>query len=410
MRQEIKEEPNISNICEGDFIQVYNSLEKNYIDAKVLKKKVNEKTLETLYYVHFLNLEKRMDKWIEQSLISKNYGKLYINIDNSNLINYSILNDNSVLTRKRSNLFSNEAYTDKEEETPKNVIVKNIEKIIIGYYEIETWYYSPFPNEFISNKKLYICEYCLKYMKYKSTLIKHLKNCNYLHPPWKKIYQMDINPEISITKYKNRISKSISVYEIKGEEYKLYCQNLCLIAKLFLDHKFIYFDVSNFKFYVLFENDLKSGHIVGYFSKEVYELSENNLNCIMILPPFQKKGYGHFLISLSYFLAKRLGKICTPETPLSDLGKISFKSYWTITILDAILKNKGNLCIKDISEQTGIKQEDINYTLNELSLIKFWKGQQVIQNINIKQIKEFLNKKKKSKKNNVKFDANYYLE
>ena len=81
-----------------------------------------------------------------------------------------------------------------------------------------------------------------------------------------------------------------------------------------------------------------------------------------------------------------------------------------ITILDAILKNKGNLCIKDISEQTGIKQEDINYTLNELSLIKFWKGQQVIQNINIKQIKEFLNKKKKSKKNNVKFDANYYLE
>ena len=130
----------------------------------------------------------------------------------------------------------------------------------------------------------------------------------------------------------------------------------------------------------------------------------------MILPPFQKKGYGHFLISLSYFLAKRLGKICTPETPLSDLGKISFKSYWTITILDAILKNKGNLCIKDISEQTAIKQEDIIYTLNELSLIKFWKGQQVIQNINIKQIKEFLNKKKKSKKNNVKFDANYYLE
>ena len=186
MRQEIKEKPNLFNICEGDFIQVYYSLEKKNIDAKVLKKKVNEKTLESLYYVHFLNLEKRMDKWIEQSLISKNYGKLYINIDNSNLINYSILNDNSVLTRKRSNLFSNEAYTDKEEETPKNVIVKNIEKIIIGYYEIETWYYSPFPNEFISNKKLYICEHCLKYMKYKNTLIKHLNNCSFKNPPGKK--------------------------------------------------------------------------------------------------------------------------------------------------------------------------------------------------------------------------------
>ena len=39
MRQEIKEEPNLFNICEGDFIQVYYSLEKKNIDAKVLKKK-----------------------------------------------------------------------------------------------------------------------------------------------------------------------------------------------------------------------------------------------------------------------------------------------------------------------------------------------------------------------------------
>ena len=86
-----------------------------------------------------------------------------------------------------------------------------------------------------------------------------------------------------------------------------------------------------------------------------------------------------------------------------------YKSYWTIAILEAVLKNKGNLCIKDLSEQTGIKQEDINYTLNELSLIKYWKGQQVVQNINTKQIEEFLNKKKASKKNHVKFDSKFYI-
>jgi hypothetical protein len=130
----------------------------------------------------------------------------------------------------------------------------------------------------------------------------------------------------------------------------------------------------------------------------------------MILPPFQRKGYGQFLISLSYFLSNKLHKISSPETPLSDLGKLSYKSYWTITILDTLLKNKGLLNVQTISEQTGIRIEDINYILNELSLIKYWKGQQVIQNINIKQIEEFLKKKKESKKSHIKFDPQFYIE
>lgn len=90
----------------------------------------------------------------------------------------------------------------------------------------------------------------------------------------------------------------------------------------------------------------------------------------MVLPPFQRKGYGQFLIAMSYYLSKREGRICTPETPLSDLGKVSYKSYWTIAILESLLKHKGNLSIKELSEDTGIKPEDIIYTLNELSLVK----------------------------------------
>ena len=221
---------------------------------------------------------------------------------------------------------------------------------------------------------------------------------------------MKISPDKSTSKKENRISTSISIYEVKGNEQKLFCQNLCLIAKLFLDHKSIYFDVSPFKFYVLYEKDKNGFHIVGYFSKEMSDSSEFNLSCIMILPPFQRKGYGQFLISLSYYLSNKLHKISSPETPLSDLGKLSYKSYWTITILDALLKNKGLLNIQNISEQTGIRIEDINYILNELSLIKYWKGQHVIQNINIKQIEEFLKKKKESKKDHIKFDPQFYIE
>ncbi len=48
---------------------------------------------------------------------------------------------------------------------------------------------------------------------------------------------------------------------------QVYCQNLCLFAKLFLDHKTLYFDVDPFLFYVLCEVDQHGAHPVGYFSK-----------------------------------------------------------------------------------------------------------------------------------------------
>lgn len=48
---------------------------------------------------------------------------------------------------------------------------------------------------------------------------------------------------------------------------QIYCQNLCLLAKLFLDHKTLYFDVEPFIFYILTEVNKHGAHIVGYFSK-----------------------------------------------------------------------------------------------------------------------------------------------
>ncbi len=53
-------------------------------------------------------------------------------------------------------------------------------------------------------------------------------------PPGKEIYQKG----------------SLSVFEVDGKDFKLYCQCLCLIAKLFLDHKTLYYDVMPFMFYV----------------------------------------------------------------------------------------------------------------------------------------------------------------
>lgn len=47
----------------------------------------------------------------------------------------------------------------------------------------------------------------------------------------------------------------------------MYAQNLCLLAKLFLDHKTLYYDTDPFLFYVMTEYDSYGFHIVGYFSK-----------------------------------------------------------------------------------------------------------------------------------------------
>ena len=54
----------------------------------------------------------------------------------------------------------------------------------------------------------------------------------------------------------------MSVFEVDGYIHKLYCQNLCLLAKLFLDHKTLYFDVEPFMFYVLTEVDKYGCHLV----------------------------------------------------------------------------------------------------------------------------------------------------
>ena len=162
--------------------------------------------------------------------------------------------------------------------------------------------------------------------------------------------------------------------------------SLCLLPKFmfvgqaFLDHKTLYYDVDPFHFYVFTEVDSHGSHIVGYFSKEKVSSEEYNLACILTFPQFQKYGYGKFIISLSYELSKREGKPGSPEKPLSDLGKISYRSYWTHILLTLLADQTGdeNVQIRDISLMTGIKTESIISTLQSLNMIRFWKGQHAV--------------------------------
>ncbi|KAJ3531182.1 hypothetical protein NM208_g8991 [Fusarium decemcellulare] len=163
-----------------------------------------------------------------------------------------------------------------------------IECIEFGGWEIDTWYAAPYPAEYSRNRVLYICEFCLKYMNSDYVAWRHKLKCPAKHPPGDEIYRHG----------------SVSVFEVDGRKNPVYCQNLCLLAKLFLGSKTLYYDVEPFLFYVLCEYNDTGYHFVGYFSKEKRASSQNNVSCILTLPIHQRKGYGNLLIDFSYLLTK----------------------------------------------------------------------------------------------------------
>jgi len=71
-------------------------------------------------------------------------------------------------------------------------------------------------------------------------------------------------------------------------------------------------------------------------------------------------------------------KVGSPEKPLSDLGKLSYRSYWTHTLLTLLKENPADMSMKELSTRTGIRPEDIISTLHSLNMIRLWKGQHII--------------------------------
>lgn len=85
---------------------------------------------------------------------------------------------------------------------------------------------------------------------------------------------------------------------------------------MFLDTKSVCYGVESFRFYILVETDpnTSSYEIIGFFSKEKMSWDNFNLACILIFPPWQRRGLGKLLIAFSYELSRRDGTIGSPET------------------------------------------------------------------------------------------------
>lgn len=259
----------------------------------------------------------------------------------------------------RSRVLALQAESEAPIRKPKKNMdhASQIQCIEFGGWEIDTWYAAPYPAEYSRNRVLYICEFCLKYMNSDYVAWRHKLKCGTKHPPGDEIYRHE----------------SVSVFEVDGRKNPVYCQNLCLLAKLFLGSKTLYYDVEPFLFYVLCEFDEYGYHFVGYFSKEKRVSSQNNVSCILTLPIHQRKGYGNLLIDFSYLLTRVEERTGSPEKPLSDMGLVSYRNYWRLRMcryfLDTVttdeFRTKG-LSIKQISDDTGMTPDDVVSALEGL--------------------------------------------
>ncbi|XP_067640164.1 histone acetyltransferase KAT8-like isoform X2 [Eurosta solidaginis] len=304
----------------------------------------------TEYYVHYVGLNRRLDEWVSRDRITDatdaetangaanvteltdaNGGKTLKQLSKEQIASLEnpspMENSDRKLTRNQKRRHDEINHVQKtyaemdpttaalEKEHEAITKVKYIDKLRIGRFEIDTWYFSPYPDEYGKVGTLYVCEYCLKYMRFQKTYRYHASECTRRQPPGNEIYR----------------------------------------------------------------KDKRGAHIVGYFSKEKESPESNNVACILILPPYQRKGYGKLLIAFSYELSRREGVVGSPEKPLSDLGRLSYRSFWAYTLLELMKDCRTTTqSIKELSELSGITQDDIIYTLQSMKMVKYWKGQHVI--------------------------------
>ena len=261
--------------------------------------------------------------------------------------------------------------------------VKNISAIVIGQHKVETWYFSPYPAEYTLNDVVYICEFCLLFFNDQTRFSRHRQKCNVFHPPGNEIYRKD----------------NISFFELDGHKQRTYCRNLCLLSKLFLDHKTLYYDVNPFLFYIMTQNDEHGCHIVGYFSKEKDSLDGYNVACILTLPNHQRKGYGRLLIQFSYLLSKVEGKLGSPEKPLSDLGLLSYRSFWSEIILEHLFTtDESEISVTQLATILSMTTDDVMHTLQHLDLLRYYNGQYImaLNNRHREMYNKFVKKRKVS--------------
>ena len=316
-------------------------------------------------YIRFRNQDKRLDAWIpfkEVTFVSKNSEK-------------------AATPRRRKK--DSKGEEKMQEQSP----IRNIDSIQYGDKEIDCWYYSPYLPQFTENRHLYVCDVCLRYFTNEKDFFSHGHGKYDRRPPGREIYR----------------AGKLSMFEVAGAEHKIFCQCLSLLSKLFLDDVAVFYNVSQFVFFVLCECDEYGAHVVSFFSRDCRWLDNNILACILVLPPYQREGYGRLMISIAYEMARRIGINGGPEKPLSDLGKKAFTAYWKEKILETMFAHHDKIkCVDDFTTISSIAKADLLKTMKEMKLL-YHTNEGWTTTLNIDAMKEWVEKGQRPKPPRIPF-------
>lgn len=144
-----------------------------------------------LYYVHYTDGDKRLDEWVSIDRLTEMKESP---LDRQDSIPGTDLTSDQKVTRSMKRKYAETHHVPHVEEPPPNenplekayqekTKVKNIQQIQMGRFLIDTWYYSPYPEPYASQDKLYVCEFTLKYFRKKKTLLRHQALCEVNSPP-----------------------------------------------------------------------------------------------------------------------------------------------------------------------------------------------------------------------------------
>lgn len=281
---------------------------------------------------------------------------------------------------------------------------RNINRVSFGDYDFNTWYgnsayflasgdlelginaqaknigakrkYSASAVGDFWLERLYVCEFCFKYTDNQNNMAQHRTVCRLAQP----------FPGVGKLLYADMKAPYL-VKRMRGFRHELFCQNLALFGKLFLDDKSVYYNVKAFDFYVLYGYDPHDADIpgsilrkrlkpMGFFSKEVNSWeADNNLACICIFPPYQRLGLGSLLIEFLYALAAAtpgqtwLG----PEFPLSPYGKVAYLGFWSKRLAFVLLNDlegRHDVTLAELAARTGFRKDDILFTLEYMEVLR----------------------------------------
>ena len=135
-------------------------------DAKVLEVRRGPSD-EWQYYIHYREFNKRLDEWVgidrldvDNAKIGEPSEQVALDDDRRTRGQKRKLEEITGVQKGAADMNPTQAALEREHEEITKV--KNINKIVFGKFEIDTWYFSPYPEDYAKLDYLYICEFCLK--------------------------------------------------------------------------------------------------------------------------------------------------------------------------------------------------------------------------------------------------------